>query len=157
MGCDINETLKHSPLRPRGSSHQAWNPSSYLTCNFPICFLFLFFFFFLPYLSLTFQNRPALVLGRMSYSRQLHLVFSLLCLFCAIVFLRSCNIVDCVTVDLVIILAYVLYFVFSVLAKILSVVKITSFVSNGTLSIYSAQLKPLARCKWFMYMLRLST
>ena len=59
---------------------------------------FSFLFFFLPHLSLTFRIGPLRFQVRC-------LVFSLLCLFCVIVFLCPCCFVDCVIIDLVIMLS----------------------------------------------------
>jgi len=90
------------------------NGSAFLVLAYPSCHgkrllngcssSSFFSFFFLPYLSLTFQNRPTLF-PAVCHRKQLNLFFSLLCLFCIIVFLCSCCIVNCVITDLVIMLA----------------------------------------------------
>ena len=73
--------------------------------TFPICFLFLFFF--PSYLTYILPSRISPLCFQAGW--QLNLVFSLLCLLCAIVFSCSCCIVAYVTIDLVIMLAQVLY------------------------------------------------
>ena len=58
--------------------------------TFPVCFLYLFFFFFLPYLSLTFQNRPTLFPGWMSQEATkpgFKLILVFLCSFSALTLL----------------------------------------------------------------------